>query len=342
MIYIDFSGGAHGNYLEWVCNKFLAKIKTEGTPFNALGASHGKKYLEPRVFHNGHYSIDWEIHKMFAESRDTHPGKIPNNSKVISIQITYDDLLPLQSISLLRAGDWNVDPDKLEVNTYGKLHTAHYRWFLDTIIDGFFKGQLTKSYNAVKDPSWPDIATIADFKNLPDWIQQECIDMHNLTLLELNEDNPDCPRNVLREFFKIGFKNPALSGFITEQQKMVYDPSNDVKIFRYSCFYDIDQFVQEFETVASWLGYDFKPTAEFIDLHNQFLSRQPYKHSKIYCDEILERIKKKEQFDFPTLDLLQESYLTAHTELYYDIELPNNIQWFANSSEIYNILPEKS
>jgi len=334
VIFIDFLSGAHGNYLDWVCNKFLAKIKTEGTPFNALGASHGKKYLEPSVFHNDHYSIDWKNHEMFSDAPIKHPGKIPNNSKIISIQCTYDDLLPLQSISLLRSGDWNIDPDKLEVNTYGKLHTAYYRWFLDTIIDGFFKGQLTNSYNAVKDPSWPDITSIADFKNLPDWIQQECVEMHNLTLLELNADNPDCPRNVLREFFKIGFKNPALSGFITEQQKMVYDPSNDVKIFPYSCFYNTDQFISELEKLASWLGYDFEPTVEFTDLHNEFLSRQPYKHSKIYCDKILERIANKEEFDFPKFNLLEESYLTAHIELCYNIELSNNLQWFKNSKEV--------
>jgi len=339
VIYIDFQGGAHGNYLEFVCNKFLAKIKTEDNPFNDLGASHAeKKYYEPKEFVKGHYSTDWEpCHEMFTvPACDTNPGKIPNNSKVISIQITHADLLPLQSISLLRAGNYNVNPDELEVDTYHKLHNIHYRWVLDNLINGFFKDQLTSSYNAVKDPSWPDIETIADFKNLPEWIQQECADLHNLTLLELNADTPDCPRNVLREFFKIGFKNPRLNGFITQQQKMVYDPSNDVRILPYICFYDMNRFVEELKKLASWLGYDFAPTAEFIDLHNQFLSKQPYKHSKIYCDALLERIKNQEQFDLPTLDLLQESYLTSCIELYYDIELPNNIQWFKNTSEIYN------
>ena len=323
MIYIDFQGGAHGNYLEFVCNKILAKIKTNGpTPFNTLGSSHSKKYLEPQVFQMGHYSFE--------------STPIPNNSKVIAVTVTNDDLLPLQSISLLRAGDRNIDPDQLEINTYNKWNNANYQWVLDNLINGFFKDQLTSSYNAVKDESWPDISTIEEFKKLPHWIQEECVNMHNLTLYELDSISPDCPRHVLREFFKIGFKDPENAGFITQQKNMVYDPSNDVSIFPYSCFYNTDQFITELEKLASWLGYDFEPTVEFKDLHNGFLSRQPYKHSKIYCDAILERIKNKEEFDFPKLNLLEESYLTAHIELCYNIELSNNLQWFRSTREIFN------
>jgi len=329
MIFIDFNGGAHGNYLEFVCNKFLARIKTEGsTPFNPLGASHSKKYVEPCVFRSAHYS--------FEPPGNTYDTPIPNNSKVIAVTITNDDLLPLQSISLLRAGDYNIDPDQLEINTYGKWNNVHYKWVLDNLIDGFFKDQLTSSYNAVKNQSWPDISTLAEFKTLPDWIQEECVNMHNLTLYELDSASPDCPRHVLREFFKLGFKNPEQAGFITEQKKMIYDSSNDVRIFPYSCFYNTDQFTTEIEKLASWLGYEFEPTDELTDLHKEFLSRQPYKHSKIYCDEILERIKNGEQFDFPALDLLKESYLTAHIELCYNIELSNNLQWFRSTREIFD------
>ena len=326
MIYIDFQAGAHGNYLEFVCNKFLAKIKTEGLPFNTLGASHSKKYLEPLAFFKNHYSFEYP-----GSSYKTTP--ITNNSKVISIQLNNDDLLPLQSISLLRGGDRNINPDQLEINTYGKLNICGV---LDNLIDGFFKDQLTNSYNAVKDGSWPDVSTIEEFKKLPDWIQEECINIHNLNLYELDVDSPDCPRNVLREFFKIGFMYPEGAGFITQQKKMIYDPSNDVSIFPYSCFYNTDQFITELKKLASWLGYDFEPTVEFNDLHNEFLSRQPYKHSKIDCDAILERIKNKEQFNFPKLNLLQESYLTAHLELCYNIELPNNLQWFRSTREIFD------
>ena len=160
--------------------------------------------------------------------------------------------------------------------------------------------------------------------------------MHNLILYELDSNSPDCPRNVLREFFKIGFKDPEHSGLIAQQKNMVYDSSNDVSIFPYSCFYNTDQFITELKKLASWLGYDFEPTVEFNDLHNEFLSRQPYKHSKIDCDAILERIKNKEQFNFPKLNLLEESYLTAHIELCYNKQLANNLEWFKNTRELFN------
>jgi hypothetical protein len=327
MILIDFQGGAHGNYLEFVCNKFLAKIQTNGpTPFNALGASHSKTYLEPPVFKSAHYS--------FEPPGNSYTTPIPNDSKVIAVTVTNDDLLPLQSISLLRAGDRNIDPDQLEINTYNKWNNGNYQWVLDNLINSFFKDQLTSSYNAVKDESWPDILTIEEFKKLPNWIQEECVNMHNLTLYELDSTSPDCPRHVLREFFKIGFKDPEQAGFITQQKNMIYDSSNDVSIFPYSCFYNTDQFITELEKLASWLGYDFDLTDEFTDLHSKFLFKQPYKHSKIYCDNILERIKNKEEFNFSKLDLMQESYLTAHIELCYNIELSNNLQWFAYSKEV--------
>ncbi len=228
----------------------------------------------------------------------------------------------------------NIDPDKLETNTYNKWNNTDYQWVLDNLINNFFKYQFTNSYNAVKDESWPNISTIEEFKTLPNWIQEECINIHNLVLYELDSDKPDCPRNILREFFKIGFKNPEHAGFIARQKNMIYDSSNDVSIFPFSCFYNTDNFITELEKLAVWLSYDFQPTEEFMDLHKGFLSKQPYKDTKIHCDSILERIKNKEEFELPKLNLLEESYLTAHIELCYNIELSNNLQWFKNSKEV--------
>jgi hypothetical protein len=38
-----------------------------------------------------------------------------------------------------------------------------------------------KIYSAIKDPSWPDCQNLKDFKQLPDWIQNECVHLHRLT-----------------------------------------------------------------------------------------------------------------------------------------------------------------
>ena len=81
MIHIDFQGGAHGNYLEFVCNKIVGA--TVGSPFNSLGASHAKHYTGKKMFYADHYSF-WP-----------KPFKF---DKIISIQIDTDDLLQLQQI----------------------------------------------------------------------------------------------------------------------------------------------------------------------------------------------------------------------------------------------------
>lgn len=326
MIYIDFQGGAHGNYLEFICNKFLANVVSNGDPFNSLGAAHNKQYLNGKKFSCGHY--------FKLKDKQTIIG----NSKIILIQITPDDLLPLSSISLLRAGDYNIDNNQLEINTYNKWNNVDYKWVLDNLLNGFFRTQIQESYNAVKDPSWPLVASFDDFKNLPQWIQDECNNIHNLQLLELTTESPDCPRQVLIEFFKLGFKFPDQSGFMTQQQKMIYENSNNVWIFPYACFYDTKLFVQELTKVAHWCEYNFLPSTEFVELHDKFLQRQPYKDSKKFCDQLLKKIFDNELFEFPSLDMLQESYLTAHIELQYNIELKNNNTWFVHSQEILNVI----
>lgn len=327
MIYIDFLGGAHGNFLEFVCNKYLAKVPCNYLPFNQLGSSHKKKYHTDKKFTSGHYS---DYHGVRTDLY---------NSKIISINITIHDILPLQSISLLRAGDYNLDNDQLEVNTYNKLNNNDYRWMLDNIISTFFTNQIKDSYNCVRDSSWPLVTNMLEFRALPLWIQTECKDLHNLKLLELTKDAPDCPRYVLREFFKIGFRDPWQSGFISQQEKMVYDISNDILSFPFSCFYETLQFVSEIKRTAKWSGYELDDEHGLFELHKEFLQRQPYKHSKIFCDTIINRIINHETFNFPKLDLMQESYILGILEQHFDKELPLlQNQWFDNSREILDLI----
>ena len=326
MIHIDFQGGAHGNYLEFVCNKFLGNVLTQGDPFNELGASHNKQYLSDKKFNAWHY-FEFCGKKTVIE-----------NSKIISIQIIPDDLLLLSSVSLLRAGDHNIDNDQLEIDTYNKWNNVDYRWVLDNLISSFFQSQIQESYNAVKDSSWPNINSLEDFKNLPDWIQDECVNVHNLQLLELTSESPNCPRYILREFFKLGFKYPDQAGFMSQQQKMTYNSSNNVYIFPYACFYDTKSFMQELTKIASWCGCNFLPNDEYYELHNKFLQRQIYKDSKKVCNQLLTKIFNNELFSLPKLDLLQESYLTAQIELQYNVELPNTDAWFVHSQEILKFL----
>jgi hypothetical protein len=324
MIYIDFVGGMHGNYLEFVCNAIIAEIPVDGLPFNQKGAAHKKKYLSPIRFKSGHFFSDPEELDKFK------------NEQIISIQITDDDLLPLSMISILRAGDMNISNDQLEINTYHKLNNSIYKDSLKNIIDNFFNGQVQESYNAVKDPAWPAVENIADFKNLPNWIQDECRSQHNLQLLELTPETPDCPRQVLREFFKLSFKYPEQSGFMSQQHKMTYDTSNSIHIFPFGNFYNLDQFIIEISKIAEWSGFKFTQVEKLISVHKEFLLRQPYKNAKSKCDEIINNIiNRTPNCILPKLDLMEESYINAKLELYYNKEMPtHNNLWFRTYEEI--------
>lgn len=294
MIHIDFQAGAHGQYLEFVCNKILGL--TVGLPFNSLGSSHNKIYLGKKIFYADHYSFD--------------PQPIRFN-KIVSIQIAIDDLLPLQQISLLRAGDLNHDVEYLEIDTYNKFNTWQYRWVLDKILHSFFANQIQDSYNAVKDPSWPTVTTLNEFENLPEWIKKECREQHKLTLLELSTKHPDCPKYILREFFKIGFLHPEQNGFIVRQQKVAYDSAKQVHEFPFACFYDMNNFLIEIKKVAEWVGISYTCQDAIEELHHEFLKRQPYKNSKFKCDKIVEQIQNNKVLNLDKLNVIEEAYINA-------------------------------
>ena len=110
---IDFVAGSHGNFLEFVCNKFIAKVDITFSPFNSLGASHVKTqdYIDNRVFLADHYVL--QRHQL--------------TRKIIRITFDKDDLLQLLSVCFLRAGNANIDHNLLEHNTYKKLNNINFK-----------------------------------------------------------------------------------------------------------------------------------------------------------------------------------------------------------------------
>lgn len=297
MIAIDFQAGAHGNFLEFVCNVMAGVHVGNNSPFNAQGASHAKTYLAPPIFIANHYCF----------SAIALPAP-----KVVSVQITRHDLLPLSQISLLRAGDYGLDNDCLELDTYHKLNNVHYSWVLDILISSFFQDQISHSYQAVKDPSWPcDVHTLSDFSRLPQHIQDECINVHKLDLKELSAAHPHCPRSVLREFFEIGFADPELNGFLTlQREKMIYESDVDVYKFDFADFYNTERFVHQLKEIALWAGLDYNNHATVISLHKEFMQKQPYHDSKQRCDELVQHMIVDHRLK-PKVTMIEEAYINA-------------------------------
>ena len=142
-ILIDFPGGAHGHFLEFLLNKFYY-LEDWDAPFTAIGTSHNKAYIpyDKKFFANHFAREDFIDRASFTEYLD-------NSQDVIVITIESDDLLQLALNSMYRAGDTRIDIDNLEKDTYNKLIKFE---FYHSLIDN-----LNRSYNLQCSESNPDV-----------------------------------------------------------------------------------------------------------------------------------------------------------------------------------------
>jgi hypothetical protein len=158
-------------------------------------------------------------------------------------------------------------------------------------------------------------------------------------LHQWDEQSPDCPRYVLREFFKSGFLKPEEHGFMTcQRNNESYDRSYNVYRFPFSCFYDTEKFQQELEKLAAWGGFVLN-TQGLEELHKEFLEKQIFKDCKQKCDSLAAKIMSGEDFDLPQLHVIEEGYTESVIELTTGVALPEQrVTWFARSHDIFNIV----
>lgn len=122
---IDYYGGAHGNFLEYLVNRYVFGIESaKFYPFTEQGTSHVKPqaYIEDRLCESGHYSYNFSLGNL-----------IGNNDGII--RITIDKIYPALYNSLTRAGEINLDIDCLEVNTLAKLSEPKFAVIRQDLID---------------------------------------------------------------------------------------------------------------------------------------------------------------------------------------------------------------
>ena len=119
-VLIDFYGGTHGNFLEFVLNKYILEIESANfTPFTETGTSHIKTlaYNEDKRFICNHYSFN--------------DVEIPAGNNAV-IQILSDKYSIYNSV--LRAGDVPLDIKNLEYNTLEKLtHKKNHPYAQDIV-----------------------------------------------------------------------------------------------------------------------------------------------------------------------------------------------------------------
>ena len=143
-ILIDFEGGTHGNFLEFLLNKLFHQNQDIQNPQTSLGTSHNKSYNPMDMkFVAWHYARK----KPFNDLPE-YKEYFQKYNDIIVITVNEDDLLMLNEISLLRAGDRNLVADQLEINTYNKLNDRIYLEML---------GNLITSYNLDITAENPDV-----------------------------------------------------------------------------------------------------------------------------------------------------------------------------------------
>lgn len=277
---IYFQGGTHGSYLEFFLNQQLAHVETAvDHPFNDHGAAHRRQYIGEKIF------------KMQEGPHNLDQGKI------IVIQATHEDLLPLLCIGFLRTADFVVDPETLEINTWDTMDNRDYRPVRDHIKSTFF----------------------------------------NETEEKFDEDNPDCPRRILREYFKLGFKNQDSIPYIVS-----HVTSDEIFIFPYIEFYDTSKFLSRVDMLADWLDMPrISDLQKALALHSQFLELQVYRNAKKQADKIVSDVLENRDVDIPSINVIQEGYIDHCIEEATGIEMPTNSNsWFLTTREIQDFIAQ--
>jgi len=282
MIAIDFVAGSHGHYLEYVTNRFVAGIESDFSPFNQASASHTRPadYYDRAVFVAAHY----------------YEQGVPDTPRIVRIVFDTDDLLPLSSVSLHRAGDYGIDNNLLEQDTYHKLKNIDYEYLIARI-----------------NLYYPEAG--------------------------ISEHKPDCARYILREYFKFGFKTPEHHGIMSEMRRLDYTADRDIFDFALTELYDADQYLARMQELNDWYGGTGFDTQSLLDLHGQFLDRQPYRSHKLVCDGIVADALDGTDRPLPALTLFQESYVNGRLEAITGIEMPfYQPQYFTTTGEIHRYL----
>jgi hypothetical protein len=149
----------------------------------------------------------------------------------------------------------------------------------------------------------------------------------------LNAESGSIPRNVLREFFKFGFKDPSINGYWKRQQCMQY--INPVFVFPFKAFYNQELLLSTLGSLEKFLNKPFNFCQDLLDLHEKFLSKIPYCDHKAVCDRIVIAVNSGIDCPIPALTLLQESYINAQLENIHNKEMPfHPIDYFTSTKDM--------
>jgi hypothetical protein len=151
----------------------------------------------------------------------------------------------------------------------------------------------------------------------------------------LDREQDSIPRNVLREFFKFGFRDPGINGYWIKLQDMISVPLAQCFEIKFKDIYHYDQFGAVLQQISVWLERPLNTGSWLFELHSKFLSKIPFITHKTQCDDIVKDVILGRNISIPKLSLLQESYINGRLERYFQKEMPfHQLEYFTNAKDV--------
>jgi hypothetical protein len=297
-VFVNYQPGSHGNFLEFICNLAVNSYPNiiNDFPFDTDGAAHGKSAF----YRDSRIFKRGQFYNVIPGQPGIKYTGYRSLAKTIEVVMGTADMLPFWSIRFLR------------VRACPFNATVEDEWNPGFRPDELPDNTYYKLYNH-------------DFN-----IFLKTINSHFITV---DIDNPDCPRHILRDWLQRELLSPLAC---QEQYLQSQSHEGEYIPFHFSNFYDTNKFIENLHECFESLQLPVMNVPRILEVHNEFMSRQPFADTINECNNILDAVHANTHRDIK-LDLLQESYLNLKLTELFGVEmplLPNG--YFSNTTQIQN------
>lgn len=313
---IDYVGGTHGHYLEFLCNKYIEGLPDmPASPFNTYGTSDtvvttamGEKGVAP--WHARHFYM--------------HPSGFDTSLPTVKILFDLRDILLVVATNISRASRAHgVDAsfDTLHINTYNKLFGTPRAFMLEEIKEKF------NSYN------WYDFDFNSNQPHCPIYVLREYFKDHWFTNQSpvMRERYFMMQETLYRPMWP-DYEHKEHPNHIAEKQMTV----------QFRDFYDYSAFLDMLRDIAAFVGKTFvvPENNELLDIFNEFVSNNPYADIQTKMAERLNAIDNYEILDITDCNVLEQAYIEDLYSTRYKIEFKYREDWFTDTKELAEYIDE--
>lgn len=151
----------------------------------------------------------------------------------------------------------------------------------------------------------------------------------------LDPTNPNIPRNVLREFYKFGFRTPSINGIWVKLQQMLSVPVDNEFRIDLKKIYVLEDLIDVLQTLGSWLDRPVQIGDWLENIHSKFISKIPYLNDRCICENLIKCVIDQDLVTIPPLSLMQESYINGRLEDIFKKEMPfQQDLYFTNTEDV--------